>query len=278
MNPSRSVYRLLTILLQICVTICLFAQENNQSTRFVPNVGQAGKDVIWVPTPEELVKKMLEIAEVTEKDFVIDLGSGDGRMVIAAAKLGANAIGVEYNPEMVELSKRNAEKAGVSGKAKFIQSDLFAYDLSEGTVITMFLLPEINLKLRPRLLDLKPGTRIVSNTFTMGDWEPDIEVTTEENWNSWYTALMWIVPSEVEGTWKLVDGELTLQQKYQMIYGTFKSAGNTSRITDGRLNGSIISFNIDGAEYTGHVGGDNYMTGTMTTATAKSDWTAKRLE
>jgi len=206
MKSSGFVNRSLIVLLLTCITVGLCAQEQTQNAEFVPHVGQAGKDVIWVPTPDDLVNKMLEIAEVTAKDFVIDLGSGDGRTVIAAAKLGARALGIEYNPEMVELSKKNAIEAGVSGKTKFIQADLFECDLSEATVITMFLLPEINLKLRPRLLDLKPGTRIVSNTFTMEDWEPDFEVTTEENWNSWYTALMWIVPAKVEGNWKLGGG------------------------------------------------------------------------
>jgi precorrin-6B methylase 2 len=185
MKSLSFVNRTLFMLLLTCITVNLYAQEQTQKSVYVPHVGQEGKDVVWVPTPDVLVNKMLEIAEVTGKDFVIDLGSGDGRTVIAAAKLGARAIGIEYNPEMVELSKKNATEAGVSGTTKFIQTDLFGYDLSEATVITMFLLPEINLKLRPQLLDLKPGTRIVSNTFTMGEWEPDFEVTTEENWNSW---------------------------------------------------------------------------------------------
>ena len=139
---------------------------------------------------------MLNIAKVTPDDYVIDLGSGDGRTVITAAKIGAKATGIEYNPDMVALSKENAQKEGVGDKAEFIQADLYETDLSKATVITMFLLPEINLKLRPRLLDLKPGTRIVSNTFTMGEWEADQEVTTEENWNSWNTAYLWIIPQK----------------------------------------------------------------------------------
>ena len=240
-----------------------------------PQVGQEGKDVIWVPTPIELVNKMLEIAEVTSKDFVIDLGSGDGRTVIAAAKLGARAIGIEFNPDMVELSKKNAEKAGVSEKTKFLQGDLFEADLSQATVITMFLLPDINLKLRPRLLDLKPGTRIVSNTFTMGEWEPDYEVTTEDNsMDSWYTALMWIIPAKVEGTWKIEGGELILRQEFQMLYGTFKSDNKTSNISDGRLKGDIITFSIDGAIYSGQMKGKNTILGTVTTNSNKSDWVA----
>jgi hypothetical protein len=139
----------------------------------------------------------------------------------------------------------------------------------------MFLLPEINLKLRPRLLKLKPGTRIVSNTFTMGDWEPDIEVTTENNWNSWNTALLWIVPAKAEGTWILPAGELTLRQEFQMLYGTFKTDNKTSNITEGRLDGDAISFNIDGQAFTGHVNGNGTMTGTVKANTRESEWSAK---
>jgi len=278
MKSSSLVKRSLIVLLLTCITVVLCAQEKTQNNGFVPHVGQAGKDVIWVPTPDELVNKMLEIAEVTAKDFLIDLGSGDGRTVIAVAKLGAHALGIEYNPDMVGLSKKNAEEAGVSGNTKFIQADLFECDLSEATVITMFLLPDINLKLRPRLLDLKPGTRIVSNTFTMGDWEPDYEVVTEENSNSWYTALMWIVPAKVEGTWKLQQGELTIHQEFQMLYGTLKSDNKTSTINDARLNGDVITFSVDGATYTGHVNGKTTMVGTVTKGSTKKDWVATYTE
>lgn len=278
MKPMFSLNRIAFTLLLTYVTAGLSAQEQTQTNGFVPHVGQEGKDVIWVPTPIELVNKMLEIAEVTSKDFVIDLGSGDGRTVIAAAKLGARAVGIEFNQDMVELSKKKAEEAGVSEKAKFIQTDLFEYDLSEATVITMFLLPDINLKLRPRLLDLKPGTRIVSNTFTMGDWEPDYEVMTEENWDSWYTALMWIIPAKVEGIWKHEGGELTLRQEYQMLYGTFKSENKTSNIIDGRLTGDKITFSYDGITYVGHVTGKNTMVGLVASGSSKKEWAATRAE
>ena len=148
-----------------------------QTATFKPEVGQAGKDVVWVPTPQALVDKMLDMAKVTPQDYVIDLGSGDGRTVITAAKRGATAKGIEYNPEMVALSQRNAATEGVTAKATFEKADLFESDFSKATVITMFLLPDINLRLRPKILDLKPGTRIVSNTFTMDDWQPDEEAT-----------------------------------------------------------------------------------------------------
>ena len=170
---------------------------------FEPSVGQPGKDVVWVPTPDKLVEKMLDMAKVTSQDYVIDLGSGDGKTVIAAAKRGARALGIEYNPDMVELAKQNAAKAGVSDKATFMKADIFESDYSKATVITLFLLPTLNLKLRPTLLDLKPGTRIVSNSFTMEDWEADETATLSEDCASWCTALFWIIPAKVEGTWRL---------------------------------------------------------------------------
>ncbi len=260
------------------LTVTLLSQEQKSDSKYVPEVGQQGKDVVWVPTPQELVNKMLEMAEVTPNDYVIDLGSGDGRTVITAAKLGAKATGIEYNPDMVNLSKENAVKEGVAGKVEFIQGDLFEADLSKATVITMFLLPDINLKLRPKLLDLKPGTRIVSNTFTMGDWEEDYKVTTEENWNSWNTAYMWIIPAKVDGTWKIGNGEMVLTQQYQMVHGTFKSGGKTQVITDGRLHGDTITFTINGDKYSGQVTNGS-MKGIYSDPTrgSKSDWIATRI-
>src|SRR5262249_25498043 len=151
------------------------------AAEYKPEVGQEGKDVVWVPTPETMVQKMLDMAKVTAKDFLMDLGSGDGRTVIQAAKRGAAAMGIGYNPDMVELSKRNAQQAGVSEKATFVKADLFETDLSKATVITMFLLPDINLKLRPKILNLRPGTRIVSNSFTMGEWKADQTENVKEN-------------------------------------------------------------------------------------------------
>lgn len=276
MKLSGTANRSLFLLILSFTVLSLYSQDQTKSSGYVPHVGQAGKDVIWVPTPYELVNKMLEISGVTDKDYVIDLGSGDGRTVIAAAMLGARALGIEYNPDMIEVSKKKAEEAGVNGRAKFILANLFEYDLSEATVITMFLLPEINLKLRPRLLDLKPGTRIVSNTFTMGNWEPDYEVMTEENLNSWYTALMWIIPAKIEGKWNLGSGELTINQEFQMIYGTLKTDDKTSIITEGRLNGDNITFSVNGATYTGKVTGKTIMSGTFTSGSDKRDWTSTR--
>jgi SAM-dependent methyltransferase len=218
---------------------------------YEPSVGQAGKDVVWVPTPEPVVEKMLDLAKVTKDDFVMDLGSGDGRTVIAAARRGARAMGIEYNPDMVALSKQNAAKAGVGDRATFVKADLFETDLSKATVITMFLLPDINMKLRPKLLDLKPGTRIASNSFTMEDWNPDESVTVSDCESSWCTAHFWIVPAKVEGTWRLADGELQLKQQFQMVTGTFRGRP----ISDGRLRGDELTFTAGGTRYSGRVNG-----------------------
>ena len=239
---------------------------------FEPRVGQEGKDVIWVPTPQALVDKMLDMAKVTAKDYVIDLGSGDGRTVITAAKRGSKALGIEYNPDMVELSKRNAAKEGVSDKASFAKADLFESDFSQAQVITMFLLPEINIRLRPKILDLKPGTRIVSNSFTMGDWSSDETNTVKEGCVSYCTAYLWIVPAKVEGSWQMPQGELTLKQTYQMLTGTLKSGATSSAIANGKLNGDQISFSAGGVEYSGRVSG-NTIEGLAKTGAA---WKATR--
>jgi precorrin-6B methylase 2 len=210
-----------------------------------------------VPTPQAVVDKMLDMAKVTSKDFVMDLGSGDGRTVITAAKRGARAVGVEYNPDMVELSKRNAEKEGVAGKATFMKADLFETDFSQATVITMFLLPDINIKLRPKILSLKPGTRIVSNSFTMGDWKADetAELNSEQGCNnSWCTALLWIVPARVEGTHKVPQGELVLKQEFQMLSGTLRTEGKTLALK-GKVNGEEIAFRAGGRDYRGRMNG-----------------------
>lgn len=241
-------------------------------TEYQPQVGQEGKDVIWVPTSQALVEEMLDIAKATPEDYLIDLGSGDGRTVIAAARRGIRALGIEYNPELVELSKRNAAKAGVSDLATFVEADLFDTDLSKATVITMFLLPEINLELRPKLLDLKPGTRIVSNSFTMGDWEEDDTVRVQERCASYCTAYLWIVPAKVRGTWRLDDGMLTLTQNYQMISGSLVRDGKAVRIANGKLKGDRIIFNAGGSLYHGTVSGDT-MAGTISSGGA---WKATR--
>ena len=231
-----------------------FAQAQ-KAPSYEPSVGQEGKDVVWVPAPQRLVDKMLDMAKVTPKDFVMDLGSGDGRTVIAAAKRGARALGIEYNPEMVELSKRNAEKEGVTASATFVKADIFESDFSQATVITMFLLPDINLRLRPKILGLAPGTRVVSNTFTMGDWKADETATVNADCqSSWCTALLWIVPAQVAGTYKVAQGELTLKQTFQMLSGTLRSEGKTFAL-EGKVNGEEIAFRAGGREYRGRMNG-----------------------
>jgi precorrin-6B methylase 2 len=237
---------------------------------YEPQVGQGGKDVVWVPTPQALVDKMLDLAKLTPNDFLMDLGSGDGRTVITAAKRGSRALGIEYNPDMVELSKKNAAAAGVSDKATFVKADLFETDFSKAQVITMFLLPSINMKLRPTILDLKPGTRIVSNSFTMEEWEADQTETITDDCTSWCTALLWIVPAKVEGTWQLGQQELKLTQTFQNISGALGS----QTIADGKLNGDEITFKAGGATYTGRVEGTS-MKGTAT-GTNGASWTATK--
>ena len=221
-----------------------------------------------MPTPQTLVDKMLDMAKVTPRDRLMDLGSGDGRTVITAAQRGLTAQGIEYNPDLVALSRRNAERAGVGDRATFVAADLFATDLSKADVITMFLLSTINEKLRPRLLELAPGTRVVSNTFRMGDWEPDAEETVTENCSSYCTALLWIVPARVQGKWD-VDGQtLHLEQHYQKLSGKLGSVP----ISDARLNGAEIAFTVDGVRYTGVVNGKT-MSGK---AAGRGSWSARR--
>jgi len=237
----------LALLLWLCATSAL---------AFQPSVGQEGKDVVWVPTSQALLGRMLDLAQVTPRDVVMDLGSGDGRTVIEAARRGARAIGIEYEFDLVALSRRNAEKAGVAGRATFARADLFATDLSRATVITMFLLPEINLKLRPKILALKPGTRVVSNTFNMGDWAPD-EVSTlspDTGCDAWCKALLWIVPARVAGTYSLPAGELELKQEFQMLSGTLRHGGKTFAL-EGRVRGAEVEFHAGGRDYRGRVKG-----------------------
>ena len=257
--------------LSLCVSLSggLLAQTAQTQKPFEPQVGQPGKDVVWVPTNQALVEKMLDLAKVTPQDIVMDLGSGDGRTVITAAKRGATGIGVEFNPDMVALSKKNAAAAGVTAKATFIEGDLFKTDLSKATVITMFLLPSINMKLRPQILDLKPGTRIATNTFTMEDWEPDTSETIAGECTSWCTAHYWMVPAKVEGSWQMTPpGTLTIAQKFQNFSGTM----GTSQITDGKLRGPEISFKVGSQTYTGRVDGTS-MKGTIAGGGA---WSAVR--
>ena len=228
------------------------------AAEYQPQPFQQGKDVIWLPTPQIAVDKMMEVAKVGPTDVVMDLGSGDGRTVITAAKRGARAMGIEYNPDMVEFAKRNAEKAGVAGRASFVKADLFETSFAEATVITMFLLTDINLKLRPKLLDLKPGTRLVSNTFTMGDWEPDERISLQGQPgcdNAYCTVLYWLVPRKVAGTYTVPQGEVTLNQTYQMLTGTLKT-GTTTQELKGQVRGEEIELMAGNKQYRGRIVGN----------------------
>ena len=242
---------------------------------YQPKVGQEGKDVIWVPTPQALVDKMLDMAKVTPQDYVVALGSGDGRTVITAAKRGAKALGIEYNPDMVELSKGNAAKEGVGEKAKFVKADIFETDFSEATVVTLFLLPSLNVKLRPKLLEMKPGTRVVSNSFDMGDWTPDETAESVEGCTSYCRALFWLVPAKVAGTWQTPQGELKLEQTFQMVSGTLKSGNVIAPLANGKLAGDRITFTACDTQYTGKVSG-NAIEGASATGGKEAPWRATR--
>jgi len=241
---------------------------------YTPTMGQKGKDVVWIPSPPGMVEKMLDMARVTPRDFVIDLGSGDGRNVIAAAKRGARALGVEYNPDLVDLSRRTAASEGVADRATFVEGDMFEADLSQATALILFLIPDNLARLAPKFFALKPGTRIVSNTYEIGGgWEPD-ESERLSLCASWCGAHLYIVPTKVAGTWRLSEGELTLEQDFQNIYGTFELDGVTVRIENGRVRGDEIRFTINAVEYSARASGDA-MAGVATGRTT-SRWTAKR--
>jgi hypothetical protein len=260
--------RFFAALLAAVLALPACAQNAPKEKEYVPSVGQEGKDVIWVPTPQALVERMLDMAKLTPNDVHYDLGSGDGRTVITAAKRGVQAVGVEYNPDMVALSERAAAKEGVSARVKFIRGDIFETDFSHATVVTLYLLPSLNLKLRPTILKMKPGTRIVSHAFSMDDWQPDQTETVEGR-----TAYLWIVPAPVEGTWRWSiagsgqkEYELILRQQFQNVEGLVKlDTGKMGQVRNARLRGDQISFSIyeitglSGSvrrDYTGRVSGN----------------------
>jgi SAM-dependent methyltransferase len=228
-----------------------------QEKPYEPVVGQEGRDVVWVPTPHATVEKMLDVANVTPQDFVMDLGSGDGRNIIAAAKRGARALGVEYNADMVELSRRVAANEGVADKALFVQGDMYEADISQATVLALFLLPENLDMLAPKFLALKPGTRIVANHFWIDGWNADETQRADGDCGSWCTVLLIIVPADAAGTWRMPNGELTLKQQYQAVSGILETDGKATPITNGRLRGNRISFTAGGTTYAGRVSGNS---------------------
>ncbi|HME42232.1 MAG TPA: class I SAM-dependent methyltransferase [Syntrophorhabdales bacterium] len=278
MIRSRFVCRLMFVLCSFAIATCVFAQGQQGSSEYKPVERQDGKDVVWLPTAQALVDKMLDMAKVTPQDYVVDLGSGDGRTVITAAKRGARALGIEYNPNMVALAKRNAEKEGVGDKARFMQGDLFQTDFSQATVLTLFLLPEINYQLRPKILNMKPGTRIVSNTFDMSEWIADQTATIDDSskCSEYCSALLWIVPAKVAGAWKLPQAELVLEQSFQTFSGRLNSGAEMLTIKNGRLNGDQISFTAGTVQYIGRVNG-NSMQGTLKSGDRTAEWSAIRI-
>ena len=251
----------------------LAAQVATTQKPFEPKVGQAGKDVVWVPTPQPTVDAMLDMAKLTKADFLVDLGSGDGITVITAAKRGARAMGVEFNPDMVALARQRAEEAGMSARATFVQGDFFKTDFSKANVLTMFLLPSLNEQLRPTILNMKPGTRVVTNTFRMGsgddEWLPEAEKRVDPCETSWCTAILYVVPAKVEGVWKMGSNTLTFTQKFQMVGGTL----GTAAISEGKLLGYDLTFTVGGQRYTGRVSDDGRMIKGTSPAGA---WTAAR--
>ena len=266
----------LSILSFLYCTALFVSSSHAAQADYVPKSGQLGKDVVWVGNPEAMVQKMLDMAGVMPSDFVVDLGSGDGRNVIAAAKRGAHAHGIEYDPDLVEFSKRQARKEGVSDKTSFERGDVFLSDFSKATVVVLFLTPEMNRRLRPKLLSLKPGARVVANTFAIGDWNPDQISNDVSGCERFCTARLWFVPAKVSGTWKLPQGELTLTQVYQTFRGTLKNGDGVLPIA-GRLRGDQVNFHAGKTQFTAQVE-SNVMEGFARTAGIDSKFRASRIE
>ncbi|MDO5623494.1 MAG: methyltransferase domain-containing protein [Pseudomonadota bacterium] len=254
---------------------------------YEPKRGQSGKDVIWIPTPDALVDRMLRLGQLTPQDFVMDLGSGDGKIVIAAALQGARAEGIEYNGDLVELSRRRAAAAGVAERTRFERADIFASDFSRATLITLYLLPRLNLRLRPRLMALKAGTRIVSHEFRMGKWKPD-----ETSRVGYASMHLWLVPANVGGDWRLdftqasgpVQAMLEMKQSFQHPSGVVGFSQFETSLREARVAGNELRFGFideDGhlRRFLGQVSGDT-LTGTvqnLTTRGPDTPFTARRL-
>jgi len=225
------------------------------------------KDVPYVPTPQPVVDRMLEMADVKKDDIVYDLGCGDGRMVVTAAKkYGAKGVGVDIDPQRIKESNDNAKSAGVTDKVKFEIKDLFTMEFKDANVLAMYLLPAVNLKLRPKILDgMKPGSRIVSHSFNMDDWKPDGQDEVDSS-----TIYFWVVPAKVEGTWQAMlkpDGgqeqqaTLNLKQNFQEVTGTASVGGKDLELTDGKLNGQTLTFTLSGQKHTAKVDGSKMTAG-----------------
>lgn len=244
----------LASLLLVISAATVSGQAPGPATTPIPRVGQGGKDVVWVPTSEALVERMLDLARVTADDVVMDLGSGDGRTVIAAAKRGARAVGVEFSPDLVALSRRLAAEAGVEARATFVEADMYTADISKATVLALFLLPANLERLRDAFLALRPGTRVVINTYAIPEWEPD-EQQTLPNCSVYCTAVLYLVPARVQGRWQTTQGDLALEQRFQMVSGTLTAAGKGTPIT-GRMRGAELELRVGGEVRRAVVKGD----------------------
>lgn len=229
---------------QISTALAQKPDPATTSERYQPRLGQSGKDVMWLPSRDDLLARMLESVRLTSDDLLVDLGAGDGKIVIAAARhYGARALGIEYNPQLADLARRLAEQAGVADRVRIVAGDIFKEDFSQATVVTMYLLEELNLQLRPTLLAMKPGTRVVSNTFSMGDWDPDEVIEVQG-----HTAYRWVVPASVAGEWELrglpssQGARLTLHQRFQRIAGQLTIDGHTQPLLGAELVGAEVTF------------------------------------
>jgi hypothetical protein len=241
-----------------------------------PAAAQSGVgDVVYVPTPQVVVDTMLDLAKVGSGDVLIDLGSGDGRVVVTAAKRGARAMGVDLDRVLLKQARELAEREGVADRATFREQNLFETDLSSATVVTSYLLPEMNLRLRPRIQSLKPGTRVVAHDYHMGDWLPDerrdINVPEKKVGNPGVSYVyFWIVPARVEGVWRGTVAnrplELALKQRHQYFSGVARSGGSAREFDNGRVSGETLRFRFGtGAEAREFVGriGDGVITGNL---------------
>ena len=267
MRPGHA--RLAAIILAVVI-----ASARTLAQGDAPQIGQKGKDVIWVPTPPELVEAMLDLARVTPRDVVVDLGSGDGRMVIAAARRGARAIGVEYDPLLVRTSREAAARAGVARLARFRQGDMYAARFPDATALALFLLPTNLARLRETFLSLTPGTRIVINTFDIPGWGHDDAVTLDVC-DPWCTAKLWVVPARVDGVWRTAEGDLTLVQRFQHVSGSLATATGHLPLTNGRLDGAALTFEIGARRFAATVT-NGRMRGHIATGGHRVTWAATR--
>ena len=247
----QSIHRALSSFIFVsCGVFLLQACSVLQPETYVPKRGQMGKDVMWLPTSDDLVFKMLDAAQVGPQDELVDLGAGDGKIPIAAARqFGARAWGIEYNKDLAALAQRNAQRAGVAERVRIVHGDIFKEDFSKATVVTMYLLEELNAQLRPTILAMKPGTRVLSNTFSMGDWEPDQVIRVTNG-----TGYFWTVPANVAGLWTLSgldengNATLKLDQTFQRLGGSLTLQGKTQNLLGARIEGSVLHFSFINAD------------------------------